>query len=159
MKLEKCEQERKISPECCRVTSRGSTHTCTAGSQYRSQQEEMLPCILKWHYFTTTTSNRKPDNSSTNERLSQLNEKPLHFELPVSSNGLFVYNSPSQLPLLLYKSFLLLALLDFCMFRQSLLVPNCNSVLLLHKPTGLVKKKKKKWAKDRNRPYLTEEDI
>ena len=107
MKLEKCEQERKISPECCRVTSRGSTHTCTAGSQYRSQQEEMLPCILKWHYFTTTTSNRKPDNSSTNERLSQLNEKPLHFELPVSSNGLFVYNSPSQLPLLLYKSFLL----------------------------------------------------
>ena len=24
-------------------------------------------------------------------------EKPLHFKLPVSSNGLFVYNSPSQL--------------------------------------------------------------
>ena len=30
-------------------------------------------------------------------------EKPLYFELPVSSNGLFVYNSPSQLPPLLYK--------------------------------------------------------
>ena len=130
MKLEKCEQERKISPECCRVTSRGSTHTCTAGSQYRSQQEEMLPCILKWHYFTTTTSNRKPDNSSTNERLSQLNEKPLHFELPVSSNGLFVYNSSSQLPLLLHQrvSFPLPHWTSIALLQ--LQVPNCNSLLL-----------------------------
>lgn len=31
------------------------------------------------------------------------NEKTQYFELPVSSNGLFVYNSPSQLSLLLYK--------------------------------------------------------
>ena len=31
------------------------------------------------------------------------NEKPLHFELPVSSNELFVCNSPSQLSFLLCK--------------------------------------------------------
>ena len=143
MKLETCVQQRKISLKWCWVTGRGSTHTCAAGSQYRSQQERDV-CYLafsgrKWHCFTITTSNRKPDNSSTHERLSQLNEKPLHFELSVSSKGLFVYNSPSKLPLLLYKIFLLLALLDFCMFHQSLLVPNCNSLLLLHKPTCLVK--------------------
>ena len=35
-----------------------------------------------------------PSNSSANERLSQLNEKLLYFELPVSANGFFVYNSP-----------------------------------------------------------------
>lgn len=34
---------------------------------------------------------------------NSVNEKPLHFELPVSSNGLFVHNSLTQLSLLLYK--------------------------------------------------------
>ena len=33
---------------------------------------------------------------------SSASEKPLHFELSISSKGLFVYNSSSQLPLLLY---------------------------------------------------------
>ena len=130
---------RETSSKWSQKARRGSSHIHTVTLQIPTERDIPYISRRKWHYFTTTTTNRKPDNSSTNQRLSQLNEKPLHFELPVSSNGLFVYNSPSQLPLLLYKSFLLLALLDFCMFRQSLLVPNCNSVLLLHKPTGLVK--------------------
>ena len=42
--------------------------------------------------------------SLVTERLlfDSANEKPLHFELPVSSRELFVYNSPSQF-LILYK--------------------------------------------------------
>lgn len=33
------------------------------------------------------------------------NEKLLYLELPVSSSGLFIYNSPSQLSLLLNRNF------------------------------------------------------
>ena len=37
--------------------------------------------------------------------LNSANEKPLHFQLPVSSNGCFLYNSPSQLPKRMLFSF------------------------------------------------------
>ena len=47
---------------------------------------------------------------------SPANEKPLHFKLPVSSNGLFVYNMPSQLPLLHKRTFFPFVLQAFLWF-------------------------------------------
>ena len=44
------------------------------------------------------------------------NEKSLQFKLFVSSNGLFVYNSPSQLPHLHYKSMLPSLVLRSCLW-------------------------------------------
>ena len=43
-------------------------------------------------------------------------EKPLYFKLPVSSNGLFVYNSPSQLSRLLCKRASFLSFYQTCMW-------------------------------------------
>ena len=44
---------------------------------------------------------------SQRETANSANEKPPHFKLPVSSNGLFVYISPSQLPFLFYQRMIL----------------------------------------------------
>lgn len=63
---------------------------------------------------------------------NSINERPLHFKLPIYSNGLFVYNNPYQRPTSSKKKkkavlfFVLQACLWFC---HSLHVPNCNSVI------------------------------
>ena len=71
---------------------------------HRSQQEEMyLISLAKVTLLYDPVGERKifslPGNSSANENT-------LYFKLSVSSNGLFVYNSPAQLPLLYKKAFL-----------------------------------------------------
>lgn len=89
--------------------SRGHSHTLNHSPLITLKQEEIYQffpsptgrcfCILllqqeEGRYFSclaTTQPMKDCYNSS--------NEKPLYFELPVSSNGLFVYKSPSELPL------------------------------------------------------------
>ena len=44
---------------------------------------------------------------ATRDSHNSANEKLLHFKLPVSSNGLFVYTSPSHLPFLFYQRMIL----------------------------------------------------
>lgn len=75
------------------------------------------PCHLQTHlgkevlckssyfsnYFARQEGGRKisslPNNGPANQKLSQpAKGKPLYVELPVYSNGLVVYNSPSELP-------------------------------------------------------------
>ena len=56
-----------------------------------------------------------PSSSSANERRqNSANEKSLYFGLPVSSNGLFVYNSPPNFLFPSIKEFLLPLLLETC---------------------------------------------
>ena len=58
-----------------------------------------------------------PGNSPASEKLhSSANRKSRYLKLPVSSNGLFVYNSPSQLPFLLYKRMFLSFILWTCLW-------------------------------------------
>ena len=70
------------------------------------------------------------------------NEKSLHFKLPVSCNGHFIYHSPSQLILLLYKRFSSLQqfYLDLLVVHHSCvsLVANLK-LLFFNKPVLLVK--------------------
>ena len=61
---------------------------------------------------------------------SSANEKSLYFNFLVSSNRLFVYNSPSQLPLFLYKTVSSPLLHWTSIALLQLQVPNCNSLLL-----------------------------
>ena len=67
------------------------------------------------------------------------NEKWLYFKLLVSSNGLFVYNSPSNFPFSSIKSFLSFASPGLECGSPSLCVPNCYSLLFLNKPILLIK--------------------
>lgn len=61
------------------------------------------------------------------------NEKPLDFELPVFSSGLFVYNTFSQLPLSSIKesSSPWFSILDYGFVIAQVL--NCNSLLFFNK--------------------------
>lgn len=66
---------------------------------------------------------------------SLANEKPWHFQLPVYTNGFFVYNIPSQLSSFLYKRGLFPFVLQKCLwFWHGLLVPDWNPLLFLNKP-------------------------
>ena len=68
-----------------------------------------LPCICsrKGHYYGHQEEDRFSPCLATAQPMRDYhysaNEKPLYLELPVSSSRLFVYNSPFQLSLLLYK--------------------------------------------------------
>ena len=59
-------------------------------SVFHLQQEDV---------FSSTLAGRRKIFCSPSNSLAPVNEKPLHFNLPVSSNGFFLYNSSSQLPL------------------------------------------------------------
>lgn len=91
----------------------------------------------KMFFYSTTPAGRRrifssPSNHSANERplqFRQFRQKPLYFKSPVSSNGLFVYNSP---PEILFSS--IKEHYSCTWFTISLLVPNHNSLLLQNKP-------------------------
>ena len=77
-------------------------HTLHVGQEvtlvcYHQQEEEK---------FSTCLATAEPMRVSHNSA----KEKPLYCKLPVSSNGLFVYSSPSQLSLSSIKEFPLLCL-------------------------------------------------
>ena len=62
-----------------------------------------------------------------------VNENPLYLELSISSNGPFIYNSPSQLPFLLYKRVFSPWLYQACIRLPQLCVSNCIFLLLQNK--------------------------
>lgn len=86
-------------------------------------------CSRKWHYFIIPSRRKKdfssPGNSSANERLAQLSQWRATI-LPTSSflQWNFVYNSPSQLPFILYKRvsspllYLTCSMVDHCSICQ-----------------------------------------
>lgn len=75
------------------------------GQYYQPQEEERFaPCLA-------TVQPRGDCHRSGNE-------KPLCFQPPVSSKGLFAYNSSSQWPLPCYKSFLSFALSELHLFHH-----------------------------------------
>lgn len=104
----------------------------TTRRQLQTQQKEMH--LASGYYFTVSAEGRKtyPISRSPN---SPASENPLYFQLPVYSNGFFVYNCLPNLPPFLYKrtyySFVLWTCLWFCC---SLLVQDCNSFLFPNKP-------------------------
>ena len=88
-----------------------------------------------WHYLTTLCRRKKTflylaTAQPMRDCHNSANGKSLYFKFSVSSNGLFPYNSPSQLPLLFYE------IVSFLLFSDllQLHVPNCNSLLLPNKP-------------------------
>ena len=66
-------------------------HTLHVLEDQAGGRKKIFPCLA------TAQPMRHYHNSA--------NEKPLYFKLPVSCNGPFIYHSPSQLILLLYKRF------------------------------------------------------
>lgn len=111
---------------------KGSSHAYTTRSQYRPQQEMSLASAVgRDTILLLPAGTRKISSLSTAWPLrdchNAANEKALSFKLPVSSKGLCIYNSLSQLPLLLCKSFLSFILLDLhwichlCMSRVEIL--------------------------------------
>lgn len=68
-----------------------------------------VPCISMLN-FTTSERGRFSPHLATAQLMrdchNSTNEKPLHFKLPVSSSGHFLYISPSQPPLHYMKAFL-----------------------------------------------------
>ena len=103
--------------------------------QLYSKQEETHTCLSDKKVFTALLHSRREEDFSpylaTTQPMrncsSPTNEKPLYFGFPISSNGLFVYYSPSLLPLFPYKSKPLALFLWICpCFGHSLRVVNCN---------------------------------
>lgn len=75
-------------------------------------------------------------------RHNSANEKSLNFKLPVSCCTFFFYNSPSQLPLLFYKSFLSSTLPDLhvvhhnCMSQVAVLY--CSQICFTSQKQNLI---------------------
>ena len=70
---------------------------------------------------------------------NSVNEKPLHFELPVFSNGLCL-QQPLWTPSFLHKRIFFFFVLWICTwFTIRPLIQNCNSLLFLNKPILLEK--------------------
>ena len=83
--------------------------------------------------FLPPATGREILSNSANERLSKLNqEQPLCYELPVFANAIFVYNSPSQLPLL--YEFSLLYFMELASGSPYLHALYSNALLLWIKP-------------------------
>ena len=95
-----------------RMARRGSSHTLSQVATCRLQTGRDVPCISnrkkvvtllpqdeEERRFSPCPATAQPMRSCNNSA----NEKPLHLELPASSNELFVYNSPAQLSFLAYK--------------------------------------------------------
>lgn len=94
----------------------------------------------KGRYFPTLPLHQEDDflnlqPQSLKDFYNSANEKPVHFKFPVSSNVVFVYNSPSEVPLSsIKKTFLSFVLWTCAWFTIRLHIPNCNYLLFLNKP-------------------------
>lgn len=103
--------KQKLHLKQSQVVRRGSSHTLPLELSCRPSRKK----VVTFHPSGERKNFFLPGNSPTNERLPySANEKSLHSELPVSSNGLSVYNSPAQSPLLYKKAFLLFVLRLSC---------------------------------------------
>ena len=98
--------------------------------QYLLQQEGMY--LASPAKSGPTASWRKkefslPGNSSASERLLQLpSKKPLYFQLAVSSNGLFVYSSPT--PKFLFSFVLLDLHVVHCICISQIAILYCSQL-------------------------------
>ena len=101
---------------------RGSSHTLPLNVNWRSNRKRGTFSSptggrLLLYY---TAEGRIPPCLVTGQPIidchNSASKKPKHSKLPVSSNGLLVYNSPFQLPLLLYKRRFLFFVLWTCLW-------------------------------------------
>lgn len=83
----------------------GSFQALPTPSQLQTQQEEADSTL---HRDTILLVRREEEMLSSAPGNSSASEKPPHFELPGSSEGLAVHNSPPNFPLLSFKSLPLL---------------------------------------------------
>ena len=113
-------------------------HPCpTSCGQLHIQQEETN--LAHGYHFTMLPEQEKLTSScwqqpSQWESHNSANEKPLHFQLPVYSNGLSAYISCSQGPLSYLKEPPGLVLRTCPRFCCCLPIPGCNSLLFQTKP-------------------------
>lgn len=105
--------------------------------QLQSQQEETTCKLRLLHYPNRRKKEFLPAPATAQpmrDCYHSTNEKPLHSELPVSSNRL-VYNNLLNLPLFFYEKVDLSFVGWTCLwFWHSLLVSDCNSLLFPNKP-------------------------
>lgn len=85
----------------------GNSHTLPLILSYSKQKESTLRLQKDFSFILMQQkgggSSLQQSFQPMKDHYNSANEKPLHFELPNSSNEFFVYISPSELPFPLLK--------------------------------------------------------